>query len=472
MDSSAAGLWLLPSYDRPTTNLARFFRVAKATGMTTPGAVLVDESDYAAQPDLYDAVEMPENWTIHLVKGGDCANSTRQGLAELFTDDMQWIGWLADDLVPETEGWDTKCIAALTGWNCVSTDDGRFAPQKMNGATVWSGDLVRAVGYLYPPDMKHYYIDDCWEELGRMMNCWVCLMDVLVRHAHADWSPDGKDQTATRSKKFWANDEPAFTHWKNTERLPAANRIGQLLIDYKVSEALPDLSHVRVLIATPSGSGKYERLFVSALFGTIETLRQCKATVNFVEIPYCSDIALARNKIFGMFMRSDATHLMSIDDDMGWQPQDVVRLFSHKRDYVSVAGPRKVFPQTFAVQNADAQGRAMPLRQESTGLFEVSHVGMAFTLVTKNWAERMAAAHPELEFSGDDGRVEYGIFNPMIANRRYMSEDYAACERWRALGGKLYVDPSISLKHVGAFVWEGDWLSHLVSMMNEQKRAA
>lgn len=465
------GLWLLLTHDRVTTNLPRFFAAAKATGMSTPGAVVVDEADYAKNNEAYDALELPDNWTVHVVPGGCCGTATEQALHDL-CDDLDYVGWLADDLIPETPGWDVKCIEALTGWNVVSTNDGKWAPNKLNGATVWSGDLVRAAGYLYAPGLRHFYIDTLWEELGKLMNCWTVLMDVMVRHAHVSYGDDTPDKTTERTHTAWATDEEAFLNWKNNGRLDAANRIGELLVEYGVSEALPSLAGLRVMIATPCGSGRYERLFMQSLHGTVELLRQCGAQVNFAELPYCSDIALARNKIAGMFLRSGATHLLSIDDDMGWKPQDVARLFSYKRDFVAVAGPRKVFPPSFAVQNTSASGHAMPLRQESvTGLFEASHIGMAFALVTREAFERVVNANSDLAFHGNDGSVEHGIFNPMVVNRRYMSEDFAFCERYRAVGGKIYVDPHISLQHVGTFVWQGDWYSHLVSETNERAAA-
>lgn len=469
--ATSKGLWLLPSFNRPTTNLPKFFATAIATGMTTPGAVLVDTEDYASQPDAYDALALPENWSLQLVKGGCIGAALREGYAEL-CDGLDWVGLMSDDMVPVTVGWDRKVIEALTGWNFVSTDDGRTAPKRMTGATAISGDLLRAVGYLLPDDFNHMFGDDVWEELGRMMNCWTVLMDVMVRHDNAMWKPGDGDKTTQRANSFWEKDEKAFGRWKNNERLASANRIGELLKERGVAQEQPDLSHVRVLIATPSGDGKYESLYTTALFGTIALLRQLGAQVNFSEMKYCSDIALARNKIFGAFLRSDATHMMSIDADMGWNPQAVVQLFLHKKDYVAVAGPRKVFPESFAVQNSSPQGKPIPMRQESTGLFEVSHVGMAFALVTKHWAHRLASAYADLEFSGDDGRTEYAVFNPMVVNRRYMSEDYSACERWRAVGGKVYVDPNISLQHVGTFVWEGAWMNHLIATANKQQVAA
>lgn len=472
---TSSGLWLLPTRGRARTNLPRFFEAAKKTGMTTPVVVVVDETDYLINRDDYDALDIPDNCRIEAVGAFCCAEATEKA-REIFCKGASWIGWLADDLIPETPGWDVKCIESLTGWNCVSTDDGKLAPNKFNGATVWSGDLVRAVGYLYPPGLQHFYIDDVWETLGRMMNIWTCRMDIMVRHVHASWNPDAADETTGHTNSFWQNDEPVFLKWKNDGCLNAANRIGDLLVKYGVSKPLPDLTGVHLLIGVPSGSGRYERLFVESLFSTIEAVRQCKAEVNLVELPYCSDIALARNKLFGTFLRSSATHMLFIDDDMAWRAVDVLKLLELSatgRDFVAVAGPRKVFPPSFAVQVNNDVGKPTPIRQDSgTGLIEVTHIGMAFSLITHRCAERVAGANTDLEFTGDDGRIDYAVFNPLVVNRRYYSEDYAFCHRWRALGGKIHCDPTISLKHVGTFVWQGSWQDHLIEVSNNTRAVA
>ena len=41
-------------------------------------------------------------------------------------------------------------------------------------------------------------------------------------------------------------------------------------------------------------------------------------------------------------------------------------------------------------------------------------------------------------------------------NGAELSEDYEFCRRWRALGGKVWVDPGIWLKHFGTFAYHGD----------------
>ena len=33
--------------------------------------------------------------------------------------------------------------------------------------------------------------------------------------------------------------------------------------------------------------------------------------------------------------------------------------------------------------------------------------------------------------------------------KKYLSEDWSFCQRWKAIGGKIYADTSIVLRHIG-----------------------
>jgi hypothetical protein len=188
-----------------------------------------------------------------------------------------------------------------------------------------------------------------------------------------------------------------------------------------------------------------------------------------------SDIALARSKLFGGFLRSDCTRAFFIDADQGWEVKDFIRLLHVKQDFVAVAGIRRTEPPTFACNNTDEHGRPLMIQHAAhDGLIEVSHVGFAFACVTREWAVRMSQGYVELAYVGAEGAEDFAIFNPMVVNRRYLSEDYAACQRWRQLGGRVYVAPEVSLEHVGKKVWRGAWLDSLAeaAQRNQPLRAA
>lgn len=464
------GLWLLPSRGRVFDKLPRFLAAAIATGISTPGAVLVDDEDYARNADAYDALILPKDWTVHCVRGGSLGAATRQGFADLCVD-AQWVGFLADDLVPETLGWDRHVIDQLNGHNFVSTNDGLHAPQKASGAIAFSAEFVEAMGGIFPGNLSHMYVDDAWERLGRAAPCWTVLMNVMVRHVHVSVTGQ-KDATTDHTNTFWDLDERRYVDWCESEFLPTVERILALMGDHGVPLVKADLSGVKILISCPSGDGTFGRLFVRSLMNTEKALTQLGAEARFMDFSFCSDIALARNKMFGIFLRSANTHMLSVDSDMGWDPGAVVRLLMAKKDFCAAAGPRKVFPASYAVNVSDDFGNAMPIHQDpASGLLEVTHVGGAFVLVTKSWAERMSQHYADLKFKHADARTEYGIFNPMIIGGQYRGEDFAVCQRWRDMGGKVYVDPDIDLSHTGAFTWSGTWADNLREKMAREGAA-
>ena len=66
------------------------------------------------------------------------------------------------------------------------------------------------------------------------------------------------------------------------------------------------------------------------------------------------------------------------------------------------------------------------------------------------------------------GDVHYALFHNLLReytapdgkpDRTWVSEDYAFCDRWRAIGGEIWVDVVSDLNHTGRFVYpSSQWL--------------
>jgi hypothetical protein len=55
--------------------------------------------------------------------------------------------------------------------------------------------------------------------------------------------------------------------------------------------------------------------------------------------------------------------------------------------------------------------------------------------------------------------------------KKYLSEDYSFAERWRKIGGKIYADSSIVLKHIGSYdytLWDVEVVKKEVSNQSNQ----
>ena len=84
-------------------------------------------------------------------------------------------------------------------------------------------------------------------------------------------------------------------------------------------------------------------------------------------------------------------------------------------------------------------------------------------LIKREVIEKMIKHYPETKYMPevfDDasqvGVEKHALFDTMIENGRYLSEDYTFCRRWQNMGGKIYVDPSIVLDHVGTYTFKGN----------------
>lgn len=219
---------------------------------------------------------------------------------------------------------------------------------------------------------------------------------------------------------------------------------------------VPDFSGVNLCIATPSHDGKYEGAFMKALHRTAIEIERLGGKCDFFDFPYCADISLARARMFGKFYRSQHTHMITIDADMGWQPEDVVRMILLDREFIAAAGPKKQYPLKFACNFTNDAGQPLPMEEEvQTGVVRVSEVGLAFALIKRSAAEKMVAAYPELAFDVEDGSVDYDLFQPMIENRRRFAEDYGWCRRWAKIGGKIELLSTVRLTHTGSHTFVG-----------------
>jgi hypothetical protein len=329
----------------------------------------------------------------------------------------------------------------------------------MHGATVFSGPLLRAVGGLFPEGLRHIFHDDYWETIGRETGAWQIAMEVVTRHDHDFYLTGQRDATMDPSSDLWQHDQKWFENWRAFEKDVVIGRVKKMMADHGVKVIDPDLTGVRLMIATPCHSGRPERTYNASLWKTMSMLsaKGCSATV--MEENYTADISLARSNLFSAFYRSNATHMLFIDDDMGWEPASILRLFATGKDVVGVAGPKKRYPLAFAANFTDKDGNAvdLPFDPES-GTHELGELGAAFLLISRHCAERMVEAYaPTLEFTWTGGERVFAVFQPMVDPelKKWYSEDFAFCRRWRDIGGKVHVCAEVKLQHVGSHTYEG-----------------
>ena len=177
-----------------------------------------------------------------------------------------------------------------------------------------------------------------------------------------------------------------------------------------------------------------------------------------------SNLPRARNELVARFLASGFSDLVLIDDDMGWKANDVLRLVASEQPVIAAVGRKKVDkpnsdPDVWCVYIAPGPDGA--LVQDPAGMVEVSYVGTGLIKISRTVFEEMIGAHPEWKRPGmpdmsAEVRENYYQFFRFDPDDHYeMGEDFCFCQRWRALGGRVWIDPSITLSHVGEKAYTG-----------------
>ncbi len=445
-------MWLLPSRQR-IGNLRRMCRAFREFGVSTPGLVLVNRDEFEQRKSEYASLDMPRAWSVVGVEAFCMQDALR--CAWPMVKEAKWIGLLQDDLVPGTPGWDQAMIGKLNGWNVISAHDGKTA--RMHGAIVWSGDLLRAMGWdaPYPKGLKHLYGDDVWETLGRETGCWQLDPSVITPH-HNETYVANPDETAKSIFAHTDGDKARFEGWLANEKDECVKRIRALKESKGARDIQVDFRGMSILIATPSVSHRPEGAYMQSLSETMSNLHRAGVGCGWSVEKYNADVSLARSNLFSAFLRSPYSHMLMIDDDMDWDFSAVMRLIAAKKDFVAVAGPKKSYPPRFAANHTDDFENPIPLRlEQETGTCEVTEVGAAFCLLNKNAAIKLAQSYPELHYQGAGGETNVGAFIPMVHRGRYKAEDFAFCRRLKAIGISVHICPDVPLGHTGAHRFYG-----------------
>lgn len=222
-----------------------------------------------------------------------------------------------------------------------------------------------------------------------------------------------------------------------------------------------------VFICTPIARHPV-RQYTFALSKTLVLLADLGIRAYIQTVVGSSNLPRARNDLAAAFLASDFTDLLFIDDDMGWEPAAVVRLLASEQPLIGGVGCKKVMlPDTVANKWCLRTLRGGALNQDDLGNIEVEAVGTGFLKIDRSVFEAMEVAHPDWKRRGwpempEAARERYHQFFRFDPNDQdETGEDIAFCQEWRRLGGRVFVDPTIRLVHVGEMEFTGDFAALL-----------
>ena len=236
----------------------------------------------------------------------------------------------------------------------------------------------------------------------------------------------------------------------------------------------------RLLVATPCFGGLVHHGYMLSVCALMDRAAGEGFAVDLALMAGDALITRSRAVLVARFLDHPlATHLLFVDADIAFEPAQVVRMLRFDRDFVAGLYPIKSIDWA-ALPRRVVAGEALPgagLTYVGTplegaearvveGFAAARYAGTGLQLLKRGVLERMVAAHPELRFRSLHTLADAqprsdnlcALFDPVIDadTGEYLSEDYAFCRRWRALGGDIWLDLRSKVTHVGADQFRGD----------------
>jgi hypothetical protein len=197
--------------------------------------------------------------------------------------------------------------------------------------------------------------------------------------------------------------------------------------------------------------------------------------INIGSVCGCSVVSRARNLLVQDMLESDADYLVFIDSDINFEPEDILRLMAWAQDskkgiVAGVPRVRDVNKTYIADLDHDENG---DLTMNAMGLVRATRVATAFMLIQRNVIETMIAAHPDWNyFDKRCGKTVPALFDFKLTEEGYIGEDFLFCDRARELGFEVWVDPTISLGHMGVQEYTGNFGEDILYPMISPERNA
>jgi hypothetical protein len=217
------------------------------------------------------------------------------------------------------------------------------------------------------------------------------------------------------------------------------------------SMSLVDVSGLRVMIGIPCGP-QLPWQTVQSLVETVVLLKEKDIPFELTMVAGSSIIESARTKVANKFLQSRCNRMFMIDSDVTWEAKSFVKLLALSVHMPVVCGayPAKMDPCTFLMGPTATKTVTM----NEWGCLPIDGMGLGFCVVQRDVIDELARYAPKLTFHDEPAPVAH-IFRCDQINGAFRGEDMAFFADVNNAGYKVYLDPTITLGHVGTKVYSG-----------------
>jgi GT2 family glycosyltransferase len=212
---------------------------------------------------------------------------------------------------------------------------------------------------------------------------------------------------------------------------------------------------MKVALCTPSGKGY---LHHKHLFSVAETFSL--APRNGIELRHhviCGNSILpfVRNHLVGKSLSENCDYIVFVDDDIAWEAKDFFKLIAWDEGIVAAA-PAKRHKRWDELPNCafrtPPDGKLLQRKNPFGRVWKVEGLATAFMAIKASVFKEIEHLTQRYFTDGDDGSYQvrdWFWLDLVNVDGKLMGqgEDYNFCDKWKKVGGELFLDPDIRLRH-------------------------
>jgi hypothetical protein len=223
----------------------------------------------------------------------------------------------------------------------------------------------------------------------------------------------------------------------------------------------------KLFVGTPMAGGMCCGVYTDSMVRLYAALGANGVPVSHSFIYGSCFVADVRNRLVEQFLETNATHMLFIDSDIGFDAGYVfqmIKLMLDNPEYkiIGAGYPKKTFRWDFVIEavkkgcdenilphcvSEPTVGYLGPLPADGSVPFEVRSMGTGFMMIRRDMFDLFRGKYPDRAFG--NGRFEY--FRAGVTDDEFVSEDVSFCHMMRAIGEKIWLCPWMDLTHVGQY---------------------
>ena len=213
-------LVLVPSRGRPK-NQERFLEYFFKNSTISDVCFILDfddESNYSRLDNVIYEVGEPLMLNEKLNK-----------VSKKYYNEYKFIAFIGDDHLLQTYEWDKILINPLLKKFGISYGNDLYKKEEMPTCSVISSEIIKCLGYMAPPELKHSYIDKFWLDLGTAIGNINYFNDVVWEHIHPDNKKTEVDETYLRGWSSQSQDKQNYALYKDNRFYEDVAKIKEII---------------------------------------------------------------------------------------------------------------------------------------------------------------------------------------------------------------------------------------------------